>query len=79
MKPPGSAGVPSATRQVDRDGQSIQHRCTGLTGREFPAREASSGDDPMRICEFPELQASRFLKKILCILCINVDQKSSHA
>ncbi len=33
----------------------------------------------MRICEFPELKASRFLKKILCILCIHVNQKSSHA
>ncbi len=53
--------------------------CTGLTGRELPAREASSGDDPVRYCGFPALEASRFLKRILCILCIHVNKPSTHA
>ena len=37
--------------------------CTGLTGREVAAPEAGSGDDPLRACGCPGLQASRFLKK----------------
>ena len=47
---------PAATEQIHREGPSIQHRCTGCTGlagRELPAREASSGDAPVRSCGFP--------------------------
>ena len=43
-----------------------EHRCTGFTGfagREVSAPEAGSGDDPVRACRCPGLQAGRFLKK----------------
>ena len=39
---------------------------------------AGSGNDRVRNCGYSGLQASRFLKKILCILCIDVNQKSKN-
>ena len=49
----------------------FEHGCTGLTAREVPTPEADSGDDPLRACGCPGLQASRFLKKS-CASCASM-------
>ena len=59
--------VPGAGKRLVTWLHSIfyEHGCTGytgFTGREVLAPEAGSGDDPVRACGCPGLQASRFLK-----------------
>ena len=43
------------------------------------AREPDSGDDRVRNCGCPGLQASNLQEKFLCILCIDVNQISARA